>query len=65
MSDKVFFCFKFFIVRKCIAKTFIVFLVKSIQYIPQSVSETPVYTPMPAISHLASLGFKPETSENL
>ena len=46
---------------------FIVFLVKSIQSIPQSVSENPFRTPtpMPAISHLASLGFKPETSENL
>ena len=32
---------------------------------PLSASDTPFKTPMPAISHLASLGFKPETSENL
>ena len=41
------------------------FLVKSIQTIPQSASDTPFETLMSAISHLASLGFKSETSENL
>ena len=38
---------------------------KSIQSTRQSASETPFNTPMLAISHLASLGFKRETNENL
>ena len=68
-EHKVFFCLKFFIIfyykKNVFLNFFVVFLVTSIQSIPQSANDTPFRSPMPAISHLASLDFNTELSENL
>ena len=39
--------------------------VKSMQFIPQSASDTPFRIPMSAVSHSDLLGFKPERSKNI
>ena len=54
-----------FLSEKCIPKIVVVFLVKSIHSIRQSTRNTPFRSPMPAISHFALLGYKPERSKNL
>ena len=53
------------LIWKCIPKIFIVFLVKPIQSILQNASDTPFRASIPAISHFALIGLKPERSKNL
>ena len=64
MFDKVLFSFKFFY-KKNVYQIFFVFLVKSIQSIPQSASDTTFRAPMSDVSYFTVLVFKPERSKNL
>ena len=54
-----------FFYKKNVYLIFFVFLVKSIQSIPQSASGITFRAPMPDISYFTLLGFKPERSKNI